>query len=106
MMSHASLHVSFWGYALETTSYILNLVLSKSVPRTSYEMWTRRKPNLNHLKIWGCPTYVLIKENKLEPRLELCYFVGYPKGTKGGYFYHPKEQKVFVSTHMRYLEDD
>ena len=106
MMSHASLPISFWGYALETAAYILNLVPSKSVPRTPYEMWTGRKPSLNHLKIWGCPTYVLNKGSKLDPRSELCYFIGYPKTTRGGYFYHPKEQKVLVSTHARYLEDD
>src|SRR5215467_10044921 len=44
--------------------------------------------------------------SKLDPRSELCYFVGYPKGTRGGYFYHPQEHKVFVSTNARYLEDD
>jgi hypothetical protein len=49
---------------------------------------------------------VLIKGNKLELRLELCYFVRYPKGTKSGYFNHPKEQKVFVNTYTRYLEDN
>ena len=31
MMSYASLLVFFWGYALETTQYILNLVPSKAV---------------------------------------------------------------------------
>ncbi|KAL8519205.1 hypothetical protein ACS0TY_010227 [Phlomoides rotata] len=33
------------GYALETAAYILNLVLSKSVPKTPSELWTGRKPN-------------------------------------------------------------
>ena len=44
--------------------------------------------------------------SKLESRSEVCYFVGYPKETKGWYFYHPREQKVFVSTHAVFLEDD
>ena len=33
-------------------------------------------------------------------------FVGYPKETKGGYFYSPKDNKVFVSTNARFLEGD
>jgi hypothetical protein len=78
-MSHASLPISFWGYALEIEAYILNLVPSKSVPRIPYEIWTRHNPSLNNLRIWGCPTFVLTKEIKLEPRSKLCYFVGYPK---------------------------
>jgi hypothetical protein len=28
------------------------------------------------------------------------------KGTKGGYFYHSKEQNVLVRIHAKYLEDD
>ena len=48
----------------------------------------------------------MTKGSKLEPRSELCYFVGYPKGTRGGYFYHPQEHKVLVSTNARYLEDE
>ena len=59
MMSFSTLPLSFWGYALETTTYILNVVLSKSVPKTPMEMWTCRKLNLSHICIWGCPAYVL-----------------------------------------------
>ena len=44
--------------------------------------------------------------NKLEVRLEVCLFVGYPKGTKGYLFYDPKEQRVLVSTNARLLEQD
>ena len=33
-------------------------------------------------------------------------FVGYPKDTKGYLFYDPQEQKVIVSTNVRFLEED
>ncbi|KAL8470417.1 hypothetical protein ACS0TY_033049 [Phlomoides rotata] len=59
------------------------------------------------MRIWGCLAYVLDKEaDKLEPHSELRLFVGYPKGTKGGLFYSPKDQRIVVSTHSRFLEDD
>ncbi|KAL8512015.1 hypothetical protein ACS0TY_018465 [Phlomoides rotata] len=100
MMSYSDLPKSFWGYALETTAYIINLVPSKSVPKTPSELWTGRKPSLRHMRIWGCPTYVLDKEaDKLEPCSELRLFVGYPKGTKRRLFYSPKDQLIVVSTH-------
>ena len=58
------------------------------------------------MRIWGCPAHVLDKDaKKLEPRSELCMFVGYPKGTKGGMFYNPKEQKVIISTHATFLKE-
>ena len=46
------------------------------------------------------------KMSKLETRLEVCYFIGYLKGTYGWYFYDSREQKVFVSTNAIFLEDD
>ena len=85
MMSYLDLPDSFWGYALEIVAYILNLVPSKSVPTTPTELWIRRKPSLSHIMIWGSPTHVLSgNTSKLESRTEVCLFVGYPEGMKGG----------------------
>jgi hypothetical protein len=39
--------------ALKTAIHILNRVPSKSVLKTSYELWTGREPSLNHLRVWG-----------------------------------------------------
>ena len=44
--------------------------------------------------------------SKLETRSNVCLFVGYPKGTKSYMFYDPQDQKVFVSTNARFLEED
>ena len=45
------------------------------------------------------------KTTKLEPRSQVCLFVGYPKETRGGFFYSPEENKVFVSTNVTFLEE-
>ena len=106
-MSYASLEISFWEYALEIMQYLLNLVPSKVISTTLKELWTGRKPSLGHVRIWGSPAYVLKRDpNKLEARSEVCLFVGYPKGTKGYLFYDPKEQRVLVSSSVRFLEED
>ena len=39
MMSQMDLPILFWGYALETTVFILNRILSKVVEKTPYEIW-------------------------------------------------------------------
>ncbi|KAL0561491.1 hypothetical protein IC582_001919 [Cucumis melo] len=107
MMSYAHLPNSFWGYAVQTAVYILNCVPSKSVSETPLKLWYGRKGSLRHFRIWGCPAHVLENNpKKLEPRSKLCLFVGYPKGTRGGYFYDPKDNKVFVSTNATFLEED
>ena len=38
------------------------------------------------------------KIDKIKSHLEACIFVGYPKGTQGGFFYSPNDNKVFFST--------
>ena len=107
MLSYSSLPISFWEYAIETAMYLLNLVPSKTVPKTPTELWKGRKPSLSHIRIWGAPAHVLRKDpNKLESRTEVCMFVGYPKGTRGGLFYSPSDKKVIVSTHATFLEED
>ena len=70
-------------------------------------MWKRVKPILNHIRIWDCPTHMLKeKMTKLESRTQMSLFVGHPKGTKSYYFYNSEEQKVFVRTNAKFLEDD
>ena len=38
--------------------FILNRVPSKSVEKTPYEIWTKKRPRLSFLKIWGCDACV------------------------------------------------
>ena len=107
MMSHTTLPISFWGYALETAIHILNRVPSKSVDTTPYEIWRGKKPSLKFVKILGCPAYVE-KQNpdKLDTRSEKYNFIGYPKEGIGYYFWHPQEQKVFVARNAIFLEKE
>ena len=87
--------------------HILNLVPSKSVLNTLKELWSGRKPSMRYLHIWGCPTRVLKKKpDKLEAKTKVCMFLGYSKETNGYLFYNHKGNKVFVSTHAKFLEDN
>jgi hypothetical protein len=104
MMSQTDLPLYFWGYALETVVFALNRVPSKSVEKTPYEIWTRKCPSLPFLKILGCDAYVKrLTSTKLEPKSDKCIFVGYPRETKGYYFYNREERKVFVAQNAVFL---
>ena len=107
MMGFAGLSIFFWGYALESACYILNRVLSKSVAKTPYEIWMGRKLVLAHLRVWGCPAYVKrLLTDKLGSRSDKCLFVGYPKESKGYYFYNTEEQKLCISMRATFLEKE
>ena len=106
-MSYFSLQKFLWGYALETVTYILNSVPTKSISNTPIELWIGRKVSIQHYRIQEYPAYVLKgKTKKLDTKSKLCYFVGYPKGTKGWLFDDPREHIVLISTNAIFLEDD
>ncbi|GJY74752.1 retrotransposon protein, putative, ty1-copia subclass [Tanacetum coccineum] len=109
MMSQTTLLKSFWDYALETAARILNMVPTKKVEKTPYEVWHGQAPKLSYLKVWGCEALVkrdtLTKPDKLEPRSIKCIFIGYPKETMGYSFYYPLENKVYVAWNAEFLEN-
>ncbi|GJZ16614.1 retrotransposon protein, putative, ty1-copia subclass [Tanacetum coccineum] len=109
MMSQTTLPKSFWDYALETAARILNMVPTKKVEKTPYEVWHGQAPKLSYLKVWGCEALVkrdtLTKPDKLEPRSIKCIFIGYPKETIGYSFYYPPENKVLVARNAEFLEN-
>ena len=83
MLSYSFLPYSFWGYALQTVVYILNLVPSKSILKRLLELWSGHKHSLRHIHTWKCLTHVLKgKTGKPEPHIEVCMFVGYLNGIK------------------------
>nr|GEW34959.1 retrotransposon protein, putative, Ty1-copia subclass [Tanacetum cinerariifolium] len=109
MTSQTTPPKSFWDYALETAARILNMVPTKKVEKTPYEVWHGKVPKLSYLKVWGCEALVkrdtLTKPDKLEPRSIKCIFVGYPKETMGYSFYYPPENKVIVARNAKFLEN-
>nr|GEY25365.1 zinc finger, CCHC-type [Tanacetum cinerariifolium] len=57
---------------------------------TPYELWTKKKPNLNYLRVWGCRAVVRLSDPNLKTLGERgiqCIFVGYAKHSKAFRFY-------------------
>nr|GEU59601.1 hypothetical protein [Tanacetum cinerariifolium] len=105
MMCLATLPISLWGYALETCTHISNLVPTKKVSKTPFEMWKGKCPSLGHIKIWSCEVFVRREaQDKIEARSEKCLFVGYPEELFGYLFYKPKDDVVFVARRGVFFE--
>lgn len=51
MLCHSSFSSYFLGEAIIITKYLLNFVPTKTHNMTPYELWTRRKLNLNNLRV-------------------------------------------------------
>ncbi|GJT76095.1 zinc finger, CCHC-type containing protein [Tanacetum coccineum] len=65
MLSYLGLSQGLWGEAMLTPCYLLNRIPNKRNMITPYELWTKKKSNLNYLKVWGCRAVVRLPELKL-----------------------------------------
>ena len=64
MFQHITLSISFSGYALQTTSYLSNLVVDKTTKVTPFRHCLRTKHNLEHLHVWGCQVIINRVDNR------------------------------------------
>jgi transposase InsO family protein len=104
-LAESGLPPSFWGEALVSFVHVWNRMPSSSTTMrdaeaTPYELWYGRKPDLAHLRVWGCQAYVHVqrdKRSKLDWHMTKCVFIGYPDDFKGWKFWDPAQRRAFVS---------
>ena len=90
MLSYSGLSEGFWGEAMLTACHILNRVPTRGNKAIPYELWYKRKPNLNYLRVWGCRAFVRVPSNKRKKLRERgfdCIFVGYAHHSHAYRFY-------------------
>ena len=103
MLYESGMPPSFWGEALSSFIHISNRFSTAALQGvTPHEAFIGTKPDLSHLRVWGCTAYVLIQRDKrplgsLGVHMEKCIFIGYPQGYKGWKFYNPETKKVLIS---------
>jgi hypothetical protein len=71
-------------------------------------MFTRKKPEVSHLKIFGCPVFIHIpkeKRNKMEPSENKGIFVGYCEVSKAFRIYIPGHCHIEISRDMTFDEE-
>ena len=107
MLYEVYLSQNFWAEAAATAVYLRNRSPSKFLKNvTPYEIFNENKPNVSHLKVFGCKAMVHIpkaKQNgKLNQQSAKCIFVGYPNDSKGYKFYNPVEKKMLRSNNVSF----
>jgi hypothetical protein len=86
MIHDQDLSMCLWAEAAMTIVYAQNRLSHSALGfKTPKEMFTRKKPEVSHLKIFGCPVFLHIpkeKRNKLDPSGKEGIFVGYCEASK------------------------
>ena len=102
MLDESGLSKRYWVECLAALIHVLNRCPTSSLLEdiTPFEIWYKKKPDADHLRVWECVAYVHVQRDKcssLGSCMEKCIFIGYPEGYKGWKFYNPQTKKVIIS---------
>ena len=86
---------------MTTACYLQNQSPTKAIDGlTPYQVWNGVKPNVDHLKIFGCTAHVQIphdKQRKLDVTSKQCIFLGYGTEVKVYRLYDQQHRRVIYS---------
>lgn len=104
----AGLHKKFWAEAVNTSVYLRNRTVVTGLNNmTPYEVWTGKKPNLSHVRIFGSKVMMHIpKEKRLkwDKKAKELVLVGYAENVKGYRVYDPENNSVTTSRDIIIME--
>ena len=110
MLRDGNMAKKFWAEAVHTAVYIRNRCPSSSLPDiTPMEVWTGRKPDVSHLRVFGCPAYAHVprdERGKLSPKTKECWMLGYGDTTKAYRLYDKDRQRILYSRDVSFNELD
>ena len=111
MLSESSLPKYFWADAVSTSCYVMNRVLIWPIlKKTPYELFNGRKPNISHLKVFGCSCFVLNngKESlgKFDQKADLGVFIGYSLTSHAYRVYNKRLMTIEEPVHVVFDEVD
>jgi hypothetical protein len=108
MLNEKNLPNYFWAKVVATTIYIMNRTPTVTVHGMTFkEKFTSKKPDVSHLIMFGCITYMHVpdkKRSKLDPKVEKCIFIGYSLEQKGYRCFDPSPRKLQVSKDVVFNE--
>jgi hypothetical protein len=109
MIHDQGLPMCLWAEAAMAVVYVQNRLSHSTLGfKTPEEMFTGKKPEVSHLKIFGCPVFIHIpkeKRNKLETFGKKGIFVGYCEVSKAFRIYIPGHRHIEISRDVTFDEE-
>ena len=105
MMAHAGLPDKYWAEAVDAVAYIRNCTSTL----TPLQVWSGEKPNIGHLKVFGCTAFAHIPDTqrqKLDKKAVKLRFVGYSIQSKGYRLLDEKTSQVYIHRDVVFNEED
>lgn len=110
MLSHAKLPKMYWAEAVATAAYIQNrLPTSVLKQETPHERWCGKKPDMRHMRVFGCVAYAHIPDEerrKLDKKAVKLRFVGYANNAKGYRLYDEEKRRILIRRDVIFNESN
>lgn len=98
----------FWGEVVRHSVYVLNSLPTRALSRcTPYKAWSRSKPDISHIRVFGCYVYMKIpsiQTKKLDDHSKYVVYIGREPDTKAHHLYDPEEEKMYISRDVVFVE--
>ena len=108
MMKHMSVPSYLWGEAVRHSTYLIHRVATRTLRlQTPYECYKKKKPNVGHLRVFGCVCYAKNEAphlKKLDDRSRELVHLGIEPGSKAYRLYDPTNRRVVVSRDVIFAE--
>lgn len=98
------------GKALRHTTYLINIFVTRVlITQTPYQVFKKKKPNVEHIRVFGCIGYAKIEAwhlRKLDDRPRKLVHLGTGPGSKAYRLLDPINKKIVVSRDVVFKESE
>ncbi|GJV08176.1 retrovirus-related pol polyprotein from transposon TNT 1-94 [Tanacetum coccineum] len=108
MLNEQSLPQKFWCNAVDTSTYILNRILIRTIlGKTPYEILRGKKPTLDYFRVFGSKCFILNTKDyltKFDPKSYEGVFLGYSQNSKAYIILNKHTMKIEESLNETFDE--
>jgi Reverse transcriptase (RNA-dependent DNA polymerase)/gag-polypeptide of LTR copia-type/Integrase core domain/GAG-pre-integrase domain len=107
IMMEKLLPQTLWSVAIGHAAYIRNRSPTRALNgKTPIEAWTGNKPNLSHLREFGCDVWILDEGDraKTRPKANKFTFVGFVEGSKSIRYWNPRSHRINESRNFTFMD--
>jgi deoxyuridine 5'-triphosphate nucleotidohydrolase len=107
MLYDARLGPEYWSWALLHAVYLKNRLPHRAIGVTPYKAYTGKKPDLKHLRIFGCPVVNRLpgrRPAKLDSHTSSGTFLGFTATSHNIYYRDHETKRIKIATHVSFDE--
>ena len=109
IFKHMDVPNFLWGEAVRHATYLINWIVTRTLLlQAPYESFRGKKPNIGHIRVFGCVGYVKVTTphlRKLDDRSRALVHLGTKPETKAYRLLDPSSRRIIVSRDVVFNEE-